>query len=344
MDSTGTAIALVLFSAAVSATSFFGTWAVMLFLRTRAILDHPNERSSHQTPTPRGGGIAVIAVILVGWMTIGVAFYSAPAMLAVSGAAAGLAWLSWRDDLGGVSAVWRLAGHGAAVALVLFIVPPGAVFQGLLPPALDLAATAVLWVWFINLFNFMDGIDGLASVETICIGGGIFAVSVVADMQGPFALFGLVAAAAALGFLSWNWAPARIFLGDVGSVPLGFLLGWLLLSLAATGQWAAALILPLYYLADSTLTLIRRGLRRQPVWKAHREHFYQHAVARGSSHGAVAGVVLAANTALVALAGLAASGKPAAALTGGGLVVVALLLFLAAGPIFGGGSGGGRAS
>ncbi len=339
MDSTGTTIAIAIFAAAVFTASLFGTWAVMLFLRARAILDHPNERSSHETPTPRGGGIAVIAVILVGWMSIGIAVNSVPAMFAISAAAAGLALLSWRDDLGDVSAVWRLAGHGAAVCVVLFVAPQGAVFQGLLPPALDLAATAVLWVWFINLFNFMDGIDGLAGVETICIGGGLLAVSVVADMQGPFSLFGLVAAAAALGFLCWNWAPARIFLGDVGSVPLGFLLGWLLLSLAATGQWVAALILPLYYLADSTLTLIRRGLRREPVWKAHREHFYQRAVARGSSHGAVAGAVLAANAVLVILAGLAASGKPAAALTGAGLVVVALLLFLAAGPIFGGNSG-----
>ncbi len=340
MDST--VIALAIFSAVVFAASLMGTWAVLLLLRARAILDHPNERSSHEVPTPRGGGIAVIAVILVGWMTIGVAFDSAPAMLAITAAAAGLAWLSWWDDVANVSAVWRLAGHGAAVAVVFFVVPPGAVFQGLLSPALDLAAAAVLWVWFINLFNFMDGIDGLAGVETVCIGGGLLAVSVAADMGGPFALFGLVAAAAALGFLRWNWAPARIFLGDVGSVPLGFLLGWLLLSLAATGQWAAALILPLYYLADSTLTLIRRGLRRAPVWKAHREHFYQRAVARGSSHGAVAGAVLAVNAGLVALAGLAASGRPAEALAGAGLVVVALLLFLAVGPVFGG--GGARSS
>ena len=109
-------------------------------------------------------------------------------------------------------------------------------------------------------------------------------------------------AGAALGFLAWNWQPAKLFLGDVGSVPLGFLLAWLLLSLAAHGHWAAALILPGYFLADASWTLARRALRGAPVWRAHREHIYQQAVQAGASHAQVSGAVAVANLALVGCA------------------------------------------
>jgi len=112
----------------------------------------------------------------------------------------------------------------------------------------------------------------------------------------------LVMVGVALGFLVWNWHPAKIFLGDSGSVPLGYLLGWLLLSAAGHGHWAAALILPAYYLADATLTLGRRALRGEPLLKAHRQHFYQQAILGGVSHARVAGLILAANMVLVALA------------------------------------------
>src|SRR3546814_9909535 len=119
----------------------------------------------------------------------------------------------------------------------------------------------------------------------------------------PAALFlGASIAAAAAGFLWWNWHPAKVFLGDVGSVPLGFMLGWLLLGLAAAGHWAPALILPLYYLADATITLACRALRRERVWRAHREHFYQRAVQRGRSHATVSRAVFGVNACLAALA------------------------------------------
>jgi UDP-N-acetylmuramyl pentapeptide phosphotransferase/UDP-N-acetylglucosamine-1-phosphate transferase len=116
-----------------------------------------------------------------------------------------------------------------------------------------------------------------------------------------------VIAATMIGFLVWNWHPARIFLGDVGSIPLGFLLGWLLLDLAASGLWQAALILPLYYLADASLTLLRRLLRGAVIWHAHREHCYQQAVQRGRSHAAVSRAVAFTNLLLVGLAFVAAS-------------------------------------
>src|SRR5581483_10922484 len=144
---------------------------------------------------------------------------------------------------------------------------------------------------FVNLFNFMDGIDGITGVETTAIGlGTAMAAALIGD--GDRATLALCAAAAGLAFLRWNWHPAKLFLGDVGSVPLGYLLAWLLLNLAIRGLWAPALILPLYYLADATLTLLGRAVRGERLWQAHRRHFYQRALGADGNHAAVARYVL----------------------------------------------------
>jgi UDP-N-acetylmuramyl pentapeptide phosphotransferase/UDP-N-acetylglucosamine-1-phosphate transferase len=128
--------------------------------------------------------------------------------------------------------------------------------------------------------------------------------------------------------MAWNWAPAKLFLGDVGSVPLGYLLGWLLLIAAINGAWAPALILPLYYLADATITLLKRAVRGAKVWQAHREHFYQRAVRGGASHARVAGLVLTCNAVLIVLAVLAARGLVWVALLVSAVAVAALLAML----------------
>ncbi|HCP00684.1 MAG TPA: glycosyl transferase, partial [Rhodospirillaceae bacterium] len=146
----------------------------------------------------------------------------------------------------------------------------------------------------------------------------------------------LAVAAAASGFLVWNWPPAKIFLGDSGSVPLGYLLGWLLLSLAADGAWQAAIILPLYYLADSTITLFRRIIRGEKFWLAHRDHFYQAAIKRGMSHARVSSIIAVLNLALVALALVSVIGGEGStwswAALGSALVIVVLLLWWLAKP------------
>lgn len=222
--------------------------------------------------------------------------------LVLIAAATALAVVSWRDDLGHVPARWRLLAQVVAVAAGLAVLGGGPVFQGLLPGWLDLLAAGLAWVWFVNLTNFMDGIDGITGVEAASIGIGLALI-------GAPAAPALIVAAAALGFLRWNWHPARLFMGDVGSVPLGYLLGALLILLAKDGHWAPALILPGYYLADATWTLGRRLLRGQRVWEAHREHFYQQAVQRGWSHGRVALAVGLVNVGLVLLA-LAALSHP----------------------------------
>ena len=333
-----TVTALVALCVAVFTVTLALTGAVRTFLRRRAILDHPNERSSHEVPTPRGGGWGLVPVLLLGWLTaVHLGGFPLAPMAVICGLAAVLGLLSWLDDLRGLPPAVRLAGQVLAVAAALITVPlPGAVFWGGLPPSVDLLAAGVLWVWYINLFNFMDGIDGITGVETVSTGIGVAVAVLVAGFAVPLGAFGWIAAAAAAGFLVWNWQPAKIFLGDVGSVPLGFLLGWMLLWLAAVGQGAAALIIAGYYLTDATVTLVRRAARGEKVWRAHREHFYQQAVQRGASHGRVSLTILAANVALIGLAALAAHGSAVAALTRAAVLVASLLAFLR------GGAGAGR--
>ncbi len=329
MDSTVAAIAFF----ASLAAAFAATGLALKVLSRRAVLDHPVERSSHTRPTPSGGGIAVIAVVAAAWGLIAAIGPAAQAAQAVPAEfwlllAGGffLAAISFVDDLKGLSPLLRLAAQAAAVAAVLYAMADrGPFFAGLFPPALDTIAAGVLWLWFINLFNFMDGTDGIAGVETAAIGIGVFFVAWVAGGLNNTGLFGLSLAGAALGFLCWNWQPAKIFLGDAGSVPIGFFSGWLLLTLAANGLSVAALILPLYFLADATIILGQRGLRGEKVWTPHRQHFYQAAVKRGESHAWVAASVAVASVFLVALGGLAASGRTWAALAGAFIVVVVLL-------------------
>lgn len=313
---------------------FIATWwliaRVLAWLTRRAILDHPVARSAHRVPVPRGGGLALVPPIIAAWLVLAGFGRTPPAGAGIAALAAGLAALSWRDDVRSLPAWLRLGAHLLAAAIGLVLLPgAGAVFQGVLPPLLDRAATALLWVWFVNLFNFMDGIDGITGVETAACGIGVALVVLsIGDDPDGSAVLALTLAAGALAFLCWNWHPAQLFLGDVGSVPLGYLLGWLLLALAAKGVWAPALILPLYYLADATITLSRRLLRGERVWEAHREHFYQRALGNGGSHAIVALMVLAADVLLVLLA-LVALAEPRWALAGAGLVVAALLAHMA---------------
>jgi UDP-N-acetylmuramyl pentapeptide phosphotransferase/UDP-N-acetylglucosamine-1-phosphate transferase len=321
------------------AIAWAGTGELIPLLRRAAMLDRPNERSSHSVPTPRGGGIAVIGAILAAWLALIVAGLAASRLLPVVAAAALLAAVSWIDDRRGLSPLVRLAAQVAAVALGLVVVAPaGLVLQGWLPPPLDLAAAALLWVWFVNLFNFMDGIDGLAGSEAAAIGLGLLLLFAgVGPGRDPvLAALAVAVAAAAIGFLVWNWAPARIFLGDVGSVPLGYLLGFLLLRSAARGHWQIALILPLYFLADATITLLRRLVRGERVWQAHREHFYQRAVRRGLGHAAVVRRVIIADAALIGCGWAAEQGWGGAALAAAAIVTALLLAGLNGSPRRGG--------
>jgi UDP-N-acetylmuramyl pentapeptide phosphotransferase/UDP-N-acetylglucosamine-1-phosphate transferase len=318
----------VLLIVAVLAGSAALTAAVLPWLR-RHVLDRPGSRSSHQIAVPRGGGLAVIPVLAAGWI-IAARLDLAPSQAAVIAVIAlALMLFSFRDDIQSLPALVRLTAHFGAAIIGLHWLPGGAVFQGYLPPLLDRAASALLWVWFINLYNFMDGIDGITVVETLGLGLGAAAVLALAgSVTDGTVVLALIAAAAAAGFLRWNWHQAKLFLGDAGSVPLGFVMGWLLLCLAVRGYWAPALILPLYYLADSTLTLLRRIARGERFWQAHRTHFYQRAAARDGNHANVARAITLGDTALIGAA-LIAVVQPWVGLAIGIVVSGMLLVWLA---------------
>ena len=217
--------------------------------------DHPIKRSSHSRPTPRGGGIAVVALSLASlfvWSQLSGAPYFPGPVKSGTGvillATTALAVTSWIDDLRKLSPATRIVAHAAAVtASMAWVSSHGMIFQGLLPFWYDALAAALLWVWFVNLFNFMDGIDGISGVEATSVSIGIALVAFISPSAGLSPWPGAALAAVMIGFLWWNWQPARIFLGDVGSVPLGFLLGWLLVETSrrrslGTGPNSAALL------------------------------------------------------------------------------------------------------
>ncbi len=285
------------------AASYMGTGAVLHALRELQIMDLPNPRSNHLLPTPRGGGIAVTSTVLIGLMIAALDSALMPALFPVIVSLVLLGLVSWRDDLRPLSGKWRLLAQIACVTFSLrLLFHDQLLFHGILPPLADKFLAGLLWVWFINLYNFMDGIDGITGSQTLVVCTGIIVVAAGASLPFPTAIYAAIIGAAAIGFLCWNWHPARLFLGDVGSIPLGYAVGWLLLSLAYRGYWPAALILPAYYLADSGITLARRIRRRERIWEAHSQHFYQRAARAGKSHSQVVLSITLANILLLLLA------------------------------------------
>jgi UDP-N-acetylmuramyl pentapeptide phosphotransferase/UDP-N-acetylglucosamine-1-phosphate transferase len=314
---------ILLLPVASFALSLGATRAAMPLLGRLAMIDRPGPRSSHAAPVVRGGGIGLLTGLLPSWVVASVlpGGVASATYLTLLAAAAALAAISFLDDRKSLPAAPRLAAQLVAVTAVLAQLPAGdLVFQGLLPPLADHLLAGLAWLWFINLFNFMDGIDGISGVEAAAIGLG---TALAAWLAGTYQEIGcgLALAGAAAGFLVWNWHPARIFLGDVGSIPLGLVSGWLLLRLAIDGAWAPALILPSYYLADATLTLAKRLARGEKIWQAHRSHFYQRAVQAGLRHDQVARRVAETNVMLILLSYVALGGQSLLALAGAVLVV-----------------------
>jgi UDP-N-acetylmuramyl pentapeptide phosphotransferase/UDP-N-acetylglucosamine-1-phosphate transferase len=276
-------------------------------LRRGGVVDEPNARSSHTRPTPRGGGWAVLAGALPAWAVLTVANGSERwSLLALAAGLAVLVPVCWRDDRVGVPWRVRLGAQGLAVALALLLFVDFQAFApgragALLGALAVLAVMGALWLAFLNAFNFMDGIDGIAATQAIAIALGVALVAWRLELTPPVAGLALTLAAATAGFLVWNRPPARIFLGEVGSVPLAFLLGFLLVLIALDGAWGAALALPSYFGADALLTLLRRWRRGARLTEAHREHAYQRAAGREpAGHAAVLWRVAAANAAILA--------------------------------------------
>jgi len=252
------------------------------------ILDIPNERSSHVTPTPRGGGVAIVVTFMTSLLALyALGRLNAGVAWAMLGSGAIVAGIGFADDRGHVPARWRLMAHFLGAAWALAWLAPGiaASLNSVLPVALVYPGLAIFMVWVLNLYNFMDGIDGIASVEAMTV-GGLGATLLWSVGQPGMAVVPSVLVACTAGFLVWNFPPARIFMGDAGSGFLGLIMSvmavWCLsLGVQVFGAWV---ILLAAFVSDATVTLCRRALRGQRVWEAHRSHLYQRAARHFGRH------------------------------------------------------------
>lgn len=257
-------------------------------LRAAQVLDMPNARSLHTLPVPRGGGLAIAVVVIVAQLAVlASGHWALQSGLITTVVAAGFAALGWADDRASRSVLVRLAVQSALALMFVALAVP-AEFAG--------TTRALLWLavlWGVNLFNFMDGADGLAGAQTVAAGIGLGVLLSISAHTGA-AVAGFCMAGAALAFLRWNWHPARVFLGDVGSYFIGFELTALVIlsGQSAHGPWPA-LILVAPFVLDATLTLGVRAVRGAALWRAHREHVYQRLIVRGCSPARVAAAMLA---------------------------------------------------
>jgi UDP-N-acetylmuramyl pentapeptide phosphotransferase/UDP-N-acetylglucosamine-1-phosphate transferase len=318
-----------LIAVAAAALLSAGIIPALMPLLQRYALARPNARSSHRTPTPQGAGIAVISAALAVSGTSAVVLGSA-APVVLFGATIFIALVGMADDIRPIPVLPRLLLQAAAVGVVLYFTPAELRIIPACPLWIERAVLLLAGLWFVNLVNFMDGLDLMTVAEVVPIS----AAMVLLGWSGTYPQIpALVAAAlcgAMLGFAPFNRPAARVFLGDVGSLPIGLLLGWCLLQLAWHQQLTAALLLPLYYLADATITLFRRIARREPFWAAHRSHYYQRATDNGFTVPRIVGEVFGLNLVLALLALIATRFNSIAvslAMLAIGAIAVALLLY-----------------
>lgn len=295
----------------ITAAAAIASAALCVALRPlllRYALARPNARSSHTVPTPQGGGIAVLAGC---FLTVGVALaltaMPGRELLIVMGAAGLLALVGAWDDIRPLPAGIRLALQGLCVGLVLVLAAPDLrLFPGSMPLAIERGLALLAGVWFVNLVNFMDGLDWITVAGLVPLLGAL-AISAGFGLLDPgTAWLAAGLCGGLIGFAPFNRPVARLFLGDVGSLPIGLVTAYLLYRLAGEGALAAALILPLYHVADATLTLARRLARGERVWEAHRSHVYQQATVNGHSVTAIVTSVALLNLVLIGLAALSA--------------------------------------
>ncbi len=301
-------IAPALLVAVLIAAPAIATYFLILALTPllqRYALARPNARSSHSKPTPQGAGIAVIAVLVLAFILLAVVIpdFETQAFTPTITAAIVLAVVGAVDDIRTLEVVPRLAIQSFAVLIVLVALPRDFQILHFIPVWLERSFLFILLLWFVNLMNFMDGMDWMTVAETLPLTAALAMFGFMGALPTSAEFVALVLCGAMLGFAPLNRPVARVFLGDVGSLPIGLLLGWLLI-LLAEHHFAAALLLPLYYLGDATVTLLRRLMNGEPVMQAHRSHFYQRALISGQSLYSIIGRVALLNIFLIALAGM----------------------------------------
>jgi len=290
-------IFLVAFTASAVLTGMLRRYAL-----ANSLMDIPNERSSHEVPTPRGGGLAIVIVFLAGLLVLSaMGLVVQKTMWAIVGAGVWIAAVGFLDDHGHIPARWRLLAHFIGAAWGLFWLggmPPVAVFGHTITLGWAMQVIGLFYlVWLLNLYNFMDGIDGLAGIEAITVCLGVLLLYPTGPETLELYALPVLLAMAAAGFLLWNFPPARIFMGDAGSGFLGIVLGLFSIQAAwlAPQYFWSWLILLGVFIVDATFTLFRRWLRGEKVYQAHRSHAYQFASRHYGAHRPVSLAVAVIN-------------------------------------------------
>ncbi|MDO6563992.1 glycosyltransferase family 4 protein [Amphritea sp. 1_MG-2023] len=285
--------------------TWFLTGKLLSYALRKKLLDVPNERSLHANPTPRGGGVSVVVVFILGLCILVFSdFLSVTNFISFTCAALLVSVVGFIDDHGHVPARWRILVHVSAALLLVFMLRgiPGLIVLGfeINLSALGYPIAIVYLVWLLNLYNFMDGIDGLASMEAICvcIGASICSFIIQQCSLTESSIVSMLLASSVAGFMIWNYPPAKIFMGDACSGFLGLVLG--ALSLLAVWENSAMLwcwiILLAVFITDATMTLFRRVVSGEKIYEAHRNHAYQHAATYFGSHLPVVLAVVLINT------------------------------------------------
>ena len=277
------------------------TSAILPWLLRHA-LARPNARSSHRVSTPQGAGIAVVAATLAVAGAIAWTSLNSSIPFALFAAALFMAVVGFADDVKSIPVLPRLLLQAVAVSTILFAAPADIRIVPECPLWIERGLLLLAGLWFVNLVNFMDGLDWMTVAEVVPVTGAMIVLGSLGGLPAAATLVAASLCGAMIGFAPFNRPVAKVFLGDVGSLPIGLLLGWCLLQLAYQQQLAAALLLPLYYLSDATVTLLRRLVRREPFWAAHRSHFYQRATDNGFTVLRVVSEVFALNVGLATLA------------------------------------------
>ncbi|NWG07082.1 MAG: glycosyltransferase family 4 protein [Chloroflexi bacterium] len=284
----------ILFFIVITLLSYLGVWIIRRYAEQRQILDHPNERSSHSLPTPRGGGLAIVLGVLgsgAGVWAMGEAEVGHALIYLFCGAV--IAYLGWRDDVHSLSTRIRLAVQGLVAAVSIYGL---GYFKVVTIPLfgelhLGIVGIVITFLWIVgltNAYNFMDGIDGIAG--GVAFAGALGWMMLASNMNNNFVFWiALAIAAGSLGFLGHNWHPAKIFMGDVASTFLGYTFAVLPLLSATEGGDALMLgtLLMWTFIMDAGVTFIRRALRREKLLAAHRTHLYQRLVIGGYKHSTV---------------------------------------------------------
>jgi len=276
--------------------SFLLTGIATWYAGRRGLLDHPGDRQSHTVATPRGGGAGLVAALLMVSLLIGGGNSSGFWVQCVVPAVAVLALTGWWDDHTSLGVGFRFFIQLAVSFYLLWCAANAGWVQGVIP----MIMSVLFMIWMTNLYNFMDGSNGMAGLQ------GVFSASVLAVLfylsgDHYFALLALLLAACCVGFLPWNLGRARVFMGDVGSLALGFLFAVFLLYGTGSGafDYPLALMVMLLFLTDATLTLLSRVIRGERWYNAHRQHLYQRLIADGWTHARVAMLYQAINLTLV---------------------------------------------